>query len=114
MVAAFSKLGIPTMMSARPSRAISSRTAGLRAVAGTSSAVRGTPRHRTPNPPTPASALRDRRLRPALVGLAGDVAAVGVLVGERAESERSPGVEPDVDRRPDVDSAADPIALDDH
>src|SRR6478752_7083737 len=36
MVAAFLKLGIPTMMSALPRRAISSRMAGVRAVWGTS------------------------------------------------------------------------------
>src|SRR6478752_10529043 len=36
MVAAFLKLGIPTMMSALPRRAISSRIAGVRAVWGTS------------------------------------------------------------------------------
>src|SRR5215213_7477204 len=110
---------MPTMMSARPRRAICSRTAGVSAV-GTrppyhlrpmaSAKLRlGLPwagRRSTFANASQVSARGEVSHRPLRVCCPGNIAAVRRLVGESREPERSPRPEPRVDRRPDVDSAA--------
>src|SRR5436190_2881640 len=122
MVAAFLKLGMPTMMSARPRRAISSRMAGVSEVAG----IWGTlpPRARiyladgsasrgwsTPVIDGPGLARGNLRGRPGVVGPARPVAAVRRLECQGAEAERAPGRQPAVDGRPDVGADAHELAL---
>src|SRR5438093_4340031 len=93
MVAAFLKLGMPTMMSARPRRAISSRMAGVSEVAGIwgtlpprariyladGSASRTDLPRAVSRPPViagPGLARGNLRGRPVVVGPARPVAAV--------------------------------------
>src|SRR3954451_25247463 len=94
IVAAFLKLGIPTMMSARPSRSISSRMAGVSAVWGTRPPYHSRPRQRP-------SAARHAADRPLLGHLAGVVTAVRGLVGQAVETLRFPGADPRQGRRPE-------------
>src|SRR6188768_1704870 len=86
---------MPTMMSALPSRAISSRTAGLRAVSGAWS---------------PAGQVGDR---PLPGHLAGSVARVGLLEGQPAEALRAPRADPRVVRRLHVWPRADEVVAGD-
>src|ERR1035437_4570431 len=109
IVAAFRKLGIPTMMSALPSLAISSLIAGVSALEGIGGtvprrAVRGTVR----SGELPA---RHRDDRPVVVGCVRDVAAVGALVDQRPKAETSPRRDETVDRRPNERRYANQLAL---
>src|SRR5215213_1950512 len=100
---------MPTMMSARPRRSISSRTAGVSAVAGIDATVPPSVAGR----PTAASAFRDSHRRPARIRLARSVPVVRLLVGEHPEPEVAPRAEPRIDRRRHVDPDPDQGALDD-
>src|SRR6478752_7660410 len=111
MVAAFLKLGIPTMMSALPRRAISSRMAGVRAVWGT-----GPPYHHgggAAHSQGGARTLptRDRHRRPVLADRARPVSAVGAAEAQVAEAHRTPRPDPRVDRRQHVGAEADELRL---
>src|SRR3954453_1382752 len=110
MVAAFLKLGMPTMMSALPIRAIWSRMAGVRAGSGT-----GPPYHRGAAVAGPCLARRSlavghRRGAPFGVRLAWAVARVGGLVGDPGEALHAPRPEPRIDRRPHVQARADEVS----
>src|SRR5512134_3712280 len=113
MVAAFLKLGMPTMMSARPSRAICSWMAGVRAAWGTRP-----PYHRRPRvSPVPGaagdSAAGNRDAHPLVVGGPRLVAAVGGPEAQIREPERSPRTDPGIDRRAHEDPATDQVRFDD-
>src|SRR6476646_2094168 len=107
MVAAFLKLGIPTRRSARSSRSISSRMAGVSAVWGT-----GPPYHLGPCPRP--SATRHPADRPVSLHLARVIAAVGGLVGQAVEALRLPRADPRHDRRPDERPDPDAVRFADH
>src|SRR3954469_19879237 len=100
IVPAFLKLGTPPMLSARPSRSISSRMAGVSAVWGT-----GPPYHSRPC--QRPSAARHPADRPLLRHLAGVVTAVRRLVRQAVEALRLPRPDPRHDRRPDEGSDPD-------
>src|SRR6185312_17179942 len=93
MVAAFLKLGMPTMMSASPSRAIWSRTAGVRAVWGIALTL--------------PLAAGHRPRRPIAGDLARSIARVRALECEAAEALGAPRAHPSIDRRADEDAGAD-------
>src|SRR4051794_41862706 len=100
MVAAFLKLGMPTMMSALPIRAIWSRMAGVRAGSGT-----GPPYHRGAAVAGPCLARRSlagghRRGAPFGVRLAWAGARGGGLVGDPGGALHAPRPQPWIGRGP--------------
>src|SRR4051794_41580581 len=95
------------MMSARPSRSISSRMAGVSAVWGT-----GPPYHSRPCPRP--SAARHTADRPLLRHLARVVTAVRRLVRQAVEALRLPRTDPRHDRRPDEGADPDKVRLTEH
>src|SRR6476646_1380041 len=92
---------MPTMMSARPSRSISWRMAGVRAVCGTTQTV----------PPSAAWHPADD---PFGVRAAGQVATVSRLERQALEALGAPRVDPVLDRRPDERTDPDRVGLDEH
>src|SRR5262245_8285574 len=102
---------MPTMMSACPRRAISSRMAGVKPEVGTPAPYHRR-RHTAPRlPRQPLSAPRDLGGRPVAVPGARRVTAVRGLVGEAVEADGPPAAQPWVDRRLHEDADADELRL---
>src|SRR3954454_16319267 len=95
------------MMSARPSRSISSRMAGVSAVWGTAPPYHSRPCQRP-------SAARHTADRPLLRHLAGVVAAVRRLIRQAVEALRLPRPDPRHDRRPDEGPDPDEVRFAEH
>src|SRR5918993_1271042 len=118
MVAAFLKLGMPTMMSAGPNRAISSRIAGVSVVSGIdatvppSAAVVSGWVSRRPDPAGAGppgrrgrlSGARNRGRAPVRGRLARPVARVGGPEGQAVEALGAPRADPAIDGWLDVDA----------
>src|SRR5450830_1367381 len=93
---------MPTMMSALPSRAISSLIAGVSALDGIGSTV--------PRRAGGGLLHRHRAIRPGVVAGVGQVAAVGVLEEETLKAESTPGDEEGPDRLANIRRHPDSLA----